>query len=498
MDQFDINETLKSVYDDQARNIILSVMEGRLDPLSASSPLTAFWKPNEDPDAKDAFILGYRHDSLNTLDHLVIELMNHHKLVEARRLAELNIIVAKRLQNHILEVQCAFTLSQVLTGDPTADEHQLELLEFSVPEILKWDRPPQTKYQVLFLLAEARLMAIDGTRASQKAVIQACEQAWAFADQIEPSLLGKLYFVEAVAYGELRDDQADVKASIRYYEKALQFYSPEESPKAYINILTGIGRDYRILGQLQEDPSLVRKAMDYFDNAFAYHPDQEDSDIILQNQLMAKELLLMFEKDNAPEPAQGGPTAVGRFDHSPTNRYESRNCLLAIAELKQNVKRFLDNGDHDFYIAQNTTETEQAELYSQGAAKDYLKAMRLLGQDAPPELRAEVYHRIALLYISASEDDPVWIGVCFTNATRRLGAEVWKSVSLRRATYHQGRMLVTIGYPNQIEYLNAAASLLAESLPELKENGRPGEYNDANSYYKIANMLLQKAQDDKR
>ena len=52
------------------------------------------------------------------LDHTATNLCNNGCKDEAKRLSEMNWIIAKRMENREMMVQCAAILAQMLTGDP--------------------------------------------------------------------------------------------------------------------------------------------------------------------------------------------------------------------------------------------------------------------------------------------------------------------------------------------------------------------------------------------
>jgi hypothetical protein len=167
-----------NVYDPKAVEIIQSVLEGKITPQEGASSLISFWSPVEILQVEGSPpILQTREDSLSELDRTTIELSNQGRKDEARRLGELNWILAKRFDNQDLMVQCASSLAQVLTFDSAPPGRRLALLEFAVPSVVESDRAPHIKAVMLAHLADARFSEAMNNPAMGRAAIEAALRA---------------------------------------------------------------------------------------------------------------------------------------------------------------------------------------------------------------------------------------------------------------------------------------------------------------------------------
>lgn len=448
----------------EALQIIQDVIEGKLVPEEGAAQLKKHWFPSELMRARSKRpLIQTRSDSLRDLDGAATQLANQGQLAGARRLAELNWILAQRNDDQELMAQCAATLAQLLTGDAPAAERRLQLLEFCVPEVLSWDHVNDAMRAVMLAnLADARYMTAGSDQRRERKAVQTIEQALELQSHLDDNWLGHLYRAAGTLYNELAQGD-DLRRSVECNEKALGYYNPKRDAASYGSVLNNLGNSYRDLGRHAGDIHLLEQAIETYDKALPCRADPRLRQRTLGNKSQAQRAL---------EELQRGGSATRP---------------VADKSLLDQVKRLAGTGDDRFFAS--SKEGPQQESMRKSAAEHYLQAMKLLGREGPPDARAEILHRLAALFFSSTDDDKLWTAFCFANATRRLGTG-WRASSLAAVDMHKGHMLTKIGYPNLQQYLKPAEALLQQALPVLKKQGRPGEYDQASKYLEMCQMIL--------
>ncbi len=452
----------------EVTEIISAVVQGNKTPEEAAVQLGKYWFPKEELQSPRAhLVIQNRQDSLRTFDRTATELSNRGEHAGARRLAEMNWILAKRSVDQRLVAQCAATLAQFLVGDPSAADRRLALLEYCVPEVLTWDHIQGVSRAVMLAnLADARYVTARGDPGRMRKAVQTIEQALEMESFLDEAWLSHLYMAAGVLYNDLAESTDDLRRSVACNENALTLVRRETDPARYASVLNNLGNSYRDLGARTRDAGLLEKAIAHYDQALPYRSDPRLRLRTQGNKAQAERTL----KELQSGAALSQPTA-------------ERGVLDQVEEL-------VHAGDDMYFASIKGGPDQQAQLGS--AADHYLEAMKLLGRDAPPRTRAEILHRLAALFVTSTDDDELWTGLCFASATRRLGQE-WRASSLASVDYHRGQMLVKIGFPDQEQYLRPAETLLRQALPVLKAQGRPGEYEQAGNYLKMCLKLLHDA-----
>lgn len=439
--------------DDAALEAIRAVVDGDIPPLEGASRLRGRWVPVE------AAGTATRDDSLGALCEATIELSNAGRPEQARRLGELAWILARGFENRDAMVQCAATLAQTMTSDPGATRQRLELLEFAVPEVVRWDRPAAIKAAMLANLADARFNEARSDDDRLRATIAACHMALERASDLDELWLRRVHFIAGTAYNELAGDEADLRASIAHLREALR---PGASEEEHASTLNNLGNAWRDLGILTADRHALETAIACYDEAAPLRGDDRRRERTEANRERAERALA----DLDVTPSGGGEPPDG----------SSR-------ELESLVK----SGDDAFYDSQQ--DRTDADAFRKRAAADYVAAATLLSPDTPPRLRAEVMHRLAVLFLSWDDDDKLWTGVCFANAARRRGAADWRAVNLARIDFHMGEMLAVIGYLGDPAYLRRAEALLDDAIPILEAEGSPSELSRARRLHEMCTTL---------
>jgi hypothetical protein len=222
-------------FDPEAQLIIQQVMEGKLVPNEGATRLSSYWSPKEIYRGSQEFVLQIRVDSLAQLDYAATDLEHRGRCAEARRLAELNWILANKLEDRDLMVQCAATLAQLMTGNLTAVERRLSLLEFAVPVVLTWDRPSLIKATMLAFLADAQFTKADVSVEARRANIKVCEQALSFGAALQDYWVERLHFIAGTRYNDLAETTADLEASVAHLRMALASCAPAKAFSGYGN-----------------------------------------------------------------------------------------------------------------------------------------------------------------------------------------------------------------------------------------------------------------------
>jgi len=449
----------------EVTEIIYALVQGEKTPEEAAAQLGKYWFPSEELRSDKArFVIQTRQDSMRTLDNTATALSNQGEHAGARRLAEMNWILAQRSADQRLMTQCAATLAQLLVGDPSAADRRLALLEFCVPEVLTWDHIKGVSRAVMLAnLADARYMAARSDPHRMRKSVQTVEQALEMAAFLDEAWLCHLYMAAGTLYNDLAESEDDLRRSVECNEKALSLVRRETDAERYASVLNNLGNSCRDLGARTRDARLLEKAIDCYDKALPYRSDPRLRLRTQGNKTQAQHILEDLRSGAAAPLSTAERSVLGQ------------------------VKELVHAGDDMYFASSKAGPQQQAQLRS--AADYYLQAMKLLGCDAPPKTRAEILHRLATLFVTSTDDDELWTGLCFASATRRLGQE-WRASSLASVDYHRGQMLVKIGFPDQEQYLRPAETLLRQTLPVLKAQGRPGEYEQASKYLEMCLDLL--------
>jgi tetratricopeptide (TPR) repeat protein len=455
-------------FDPEARRIIQEVMEGKITPMEGASTLGRHWSPQEIYRESKDFVLQTRSDSLGEMDHAATELSNQGHSQEARRLAELNWILASRLADRELMVRCACTLAQFMTGDPAAVEKRLSLLEFAVPVVLSWDRATVVKAHMLAHLADAQFTKAESSAEARRANIAVCEQALSIGAPLQDLWMERLHYVAGTQYDNLADSPKDLEASIGHFRSALSYCSAEGSPAEYASVLNNLGNSLRDLGKRTARQELLQEAIACYDRALPFR-----SSVMLRmrtegNEAAAEEVLRRLKEGSAESPRNlrdaGGGTETAE------------------------VVRLLHMGQE--VMAQGAPDDQGQEARRRAAGSRYLQAASLLARTEVPEVRAELFHHLAGLFVMSSDDDDLWTGFCFATAAQRLSAGLWSPEGEARLRYHRGWMLMKIGYPDVVPYLSPAEELLRQAVPVLQESGLPGEFDSASKILLACSSLL--------
>jgi tetratricopeptide (TPR) repeat protein len=429
--------------------VIDSIMSGKVIAQEGAKKLKSF--------------LGYAI-SLGNLNDLAVQMSNQGMGVGALRLAETNMILAEEQKEESYKVQCACTLAQFLSGDRRRIEERWQLLEYAVPELLEWGVSGQIKGTMLAHLADARFNACNNQPSVYASVVEAVEQALTYENDIVEPLLGRLYFIGGTALDDLGENEKTLAQSVRYLEGALQYYTLQKYPDEYASTLNNLGNSYKHLGMLKNDRKLLEKAIKTYDEALPYRASPQ---LKLRTQNNRKEAVELLEKLASHKPL-------------PRKAKESTD--------DQHIRVLLRAGDESFFAAMQKGDGNEGDR--QAAAEKYLEASRSVKREANPGLRAEIYHRLASLFLREQNDDPLWTSYCFANATKRLAQGNWQEVSQARVTMHQGEALTIIGFPDHEGYLQRAEELLRTSLPVMKAQGHPGESEECNKYLSLCLSFL--------
>jgi hypothetical protein len=448
--------------DEVALEAIRAVVKGQIAPFEGASRLAGRWVPVEAVGGPAAGELrAIRGDSIGALCDATIEMSNSGSLEEARRLGELTWILAKRFANRDAMVQAAATLAQMMTGDRVATRERLELLEFAVPEVTTWDRPVAVKAAMLANLADARFHETRGDDDRLRATIAACDAALEHAGELDELWLRRVHYIAGSAYNELARGEDDLRAAVAHLRAALR---PGASEDEYASTLNNLGNAWRDLGILTADPHALETAITCYNEALHLRRDDR--------------LRLRTEGNRAR-----AERALAELAATPSGGGEPGDAA------SRELDSLLRSGDDAFHDAQQ--DGADADALRKRAAADYVAAAALLNRDAPPRVRAEVMHRLAVLFLSWDDDDRLWTGLCFASAVRRLGAADWREVSLARVDAHMGEMLTVIGYLGDPAYLRRGEALLRDAMPILEAEGQPGEFDRVRGLHEMCTSLLE-------
>ena len=435
-----------------AREVVQAVAGGSMSPQEGALRLVSHWAPIETGLAQRVRALfRTRRDSLADLDRLAVQMDNQGHGAEARRLAEMNWILAQRTGSEDARVQCAATLGQLMAGDWSATEDRLALLEFAVPRVLAGNTAAAVRANLLAHLGDARFSAAGGGPRPRPGVTEACERALSLQEHLEASWRARLHFIAGTEQSEGRSVQA-LRASVAHLRAALELFPPDDS---YASTLNNLGNSLRELGALLRDRGLLEEAVRCFDQALPLRRDVQLAERTRGNRALAWAVLAGLD-------AAGGGTA-----EPPPVRD---------AGWPAELQALLRTGDEA--LADARRDPDQRDAARRSAAVRYLEAMRRTGPHDPPGVRAEVFHRLAGLLLESEDADALRAGVCFASAAQRLSAGAWREVSRARLAYHKGRMLVMIGADDP-RCLPPAETLLRGALALLREQGHPGEVAQA-------------------
>ena len=460
--------------DPKALEIIRLVLDGKITPPEGATRLTQYWVPKELVQSETLpFILQTRPDSLVTLDRTVVDLSNQGLENQARRLAEMNWILATRLGDEELMVQCASTLAQMMIGDPSATDERLVLLEFAVPKVVSSGRTDHIKAVMLANLADARFTQAADNSDRLQAIIEACEKALALNAPLGDFWLGRLHFLAGTAYNTIGGSIENLQSSIHYFKEALKHYRGENYRDQYASTLNNLGNSYRDLGARTKDRKFLLEAIACYKEALPLRREEHLRLRTRGNMAAAEKILVQIDQITSAvdtkETVASSPSAASEKE---SIRYRE---LLKI-------------GDDAF----NTSliETKKATQFRRRAAEKYIDWMSSFGRTAGAAHRAEGIHRLAVLFLDSTEDDALWTGLCFASTAQRLSREVWSPLGQARLASHRGQMLMKIGYPREVQYLLLAESLLRTSITPLQQLGNAGEAEQAGQYLTITDGLL--------
>lgn len=441
----------------EASAVITDVINGEVDPEQGATRLAGIWVPAEElasgPGGRSAPPQG----SVAGLNQLANQLIDSGQNAEARRLAELNWLLARRAADETVAVYCAATLAQLLSSDPAAVKRRLDMLEYAVPQILASDEPSLVKAVMLANLAEARWNAAGGDPEALRAAVDASRQALAIDADIGGTWLANLHFMTGTAQqtlGDLTDDEACYRESIAALAQVLNYYGPEQHPDRYASALNNLGNSCRKLALRTGDAELAQAAIECFDEALPYRQDAARIRSTQANRAAAARVLETLSAAAQISPQGDGADAA-----------DAAASTKAVA--------FLEAGESAF--AEMQASSGEARAFRRLVFDQFLAAAKLTGHDAAPDLRAKVYHRLGAMFADAGEDDALWTGVCFATAARRLGGAELPVVQQGRLALHLGFMLMKIGLPDGIAYLRKAETLSREARPLLEEGNSPSE-----------------------
>lgn len=455
-------------FDPEAQRIIRQVIEGKTAPAEGAARLSSYWSPQEIYRGSQEFVIQTRSDSLAQLDYAATELEHQGLPSEARRLAELNWIIVNKLGDRTLMVQCAATLAQLMTGDLTAVDQRLSLLEFAVPIVLTWDRPPIVKATMLAFLADAQFTKAEITAEARRANIKVCEQALSFGAPLSDWWVERLHFIAGTRYNDLAETAADLEASVTHLRNALDSCDPATSSSGYGSVLNNLGNSLRDLGDRTARPELLQEAIACYDKALPFRTSVMLRERTLGNEAAAEEILRRL-REGASELSMPAAKQQDSTRHS-------------------EVVRLLHIGQE--IMSQASADDRTPEERRRAAASRYLQAAAIMAKHSSHKLRAELFHHLAGLFVGSVDDDDLWTGLCFANSAQRLSAGLWSPEGEARLRYHRGLMLMKIGYPDVVAYLTPAEELLRQAVPVLQRAGFPGEFDAASQTLLTCSSLL--------
>jgi tetratricopeptide (TPR) repeat protein len=452
----------------EASDVINAVINGEVDPEQGATRLAGIWVPAEELGSGPGWRSAPQQGSIASLNRLANQLVASDQRGEARRLAELDWLLARHAADESVAVQCAATLAQLIGSDPAAVKRRLDLLEYAVPPILASDEPDLVKAAMLANLAEARYYAAGGDPDTLRAAIDASRQALAIDADLGEVWLANLYFMTGTALqtlGDLADDEACYRESIASLAEVVNYYGPQHHPDRYASALNNLGNSCRKLAARTGDAELAQMAIQCFDEALPHRPDAA---LIAKTQVNRSTAVRLLETlSAAARPAPQGDAAI--------------------ASASTSAAAFLDAGDAA--LTELNVSGGKDTAYRRLAMDQFLAAARLIGRDSPPDLRARVYRRLASVFADAEQDDALWTGVCFVTAARRLSGEALPEVHQGRQALDLGFMLMKIGLPDQLPYLRKAEALLKAAQP-LLETGSPGERDNAAALHDVCLGVL--------
>lgn len=442
----------------EASGVITTVISGEVDPEQGATRLAGIWVPAEELGSGPGRGSAPPQGSIASLNQLANQLVSSGQRAEARRLAELNWLLARHAANETVAVQCAATLAQLIGSDPGAVKRRIDLLEYAVPQILASGEPDLVKAVLLANLAEARYNAAGGDPDTLRAAIDASRQALAMGADLGEAWLANLHFMAGTALqilGDLAEDEACYRESIAALAEVMNYYDPQHHPDRYASALNNLGNSCRKLAARTGDAELVQTAITCFDEALPYRPDAA---LIRTTQANRAEAIGLLE--TLPAATQAPPPGDG-----------------ADAPVSTRAAALLQAGDAAFTEMQASG--GEARAFRRLAIDRFLAAAKLASHNSAPGLRAMVYHRLAATFADAGEDDALWTGVCFATAARRRSGEALPAVDQGRLARHLGFMLMKIGLPDHVAYLRKSEALLKEALPSLEASSNPDERDAA-------------------
>lgn len=450
-----------------AREVVVAVADGSMPPQEGALRLLSHWAPAEMGLAQRVrAFFRTRGDSLADLDALAVRMENDGHGVEARRVAEMNWILAQRTGSEDARVRSAATLGQLMEGDWSATDDRLALLEFAVPRVLAGNAPAAARAGLLAHLADARFFGTGGGPRPRRGVTEACERALAMQEHLDPSWRARLHFVAGTEHSEGGTVEA-LRTSVGHLRAALDLYDPDDDRDSYASTLNNLGNSLRELGALLRDRALLHEAVRRFDQALPLRGDGQLAERTRGNRALALAALARLDAPDADAADEAPPPG---------------------AAWTAEIQALLRTGDEA--LADARRDPDRRDACRRSAATRYLEAMRRVGRDGTPGVRAEVLHRLAGLLIQSEDADSLRAGVCLVSAAERLSAGAWREVSRARLAYHKGRMLVGIGAADDPRCLPLAEPLLRGALQLLREQGHPGEADEAEASLALCAALM--------
>lgn len=485
------------VQNQEARDIIISVIEGKMAFDDGFLRLQPLWFPVEGIKRSRTPVISTRQDSIMGLNDITFSLMEIGKNEEARRLAELNLLLAEKADDHGTLVVCASTLVQLLAGDISASRRRLELAEFAIPELKKMNLPEGMIGVLLFHLADARYTESLSNSSLLMPTIEAGEEALGYRSKMHKYFSARLNSVLGSVYRKLPATEKNLNQSITYLRDALaDFQSARMTDDSiYGAVLNNLGNSYRDLGSLTANQKLLRMSLEYYKHCMDRAKTPEDRRLAMENSEQASSMLRHLEGEHTSEPNNLFSRLFGGKKKSEPSPEIKRKVSSSTDEPRDDFVSLMRWGEELFYKAQKTTRPEDKENHFRESVQTFMTAMKKFGGQLSDSDRAEILHRLGVPFLLGDTDEEMWTAFCFAHAARRMAGDGWSERNLARLDFHQGKALTFIGYPYHLEYLMPARDHLEKSMQGMSSSQNEGEYQGVLAQYKLVMKLINDLED---
>jgi tetratricopeptide (TPR) repeat protein len=395
-------------------------------------------------------------EEIDELDRQIINSSNTRHVDQEIliRLSRFNHCLSLGLAEESLTAQTAFTLAQMLVGNPAFIEERVQLVEYAVPIIEKQGRPAETMAMIFYYTAMTYNDLSIFDKVSCRKVVEFGNRALDYFGDIKNApieLLQQLYLCIGTALNSLAEaSESDLTSSVAYLRKAVELARDSNKSNLIGSSLNNLGHALHLLGKCKSDPLILQEAIKVLNRALPFRKKEDDIKRTQGNIVATQKTLQKLKSGSLKSFEQGSSKKM-------------TDGLIGAVKGEQYIKWLS--------ISNKTSECEERQILEK-AMKSFCDATRLSAERTEPDVRAHAEMGIGIILKKGKSGAEVGMAICFLRASERRWQALNEQKRVAVVHFNLGEAFSTLlDSRGELSYIDLAVRYFGQAWEEFRNLG---------------------------